>query len=86
MKTSSTNQDLFNAAEHLISLLEEQNEQRAAELIREGLISLNGLTDGWAIFLEKITLARMLTNKEIDEDTLELLDNIYSSIRDIVYH
>ena len=85
MEKYSSEQELFGAAEDLIRLFEDGNEPDAAELVRQGLMCVNGLTDGWAILLEKIILVRQLTRENTDTEDVRSLDRIYDTLRTIVY-
>lgn len=46
--------ELFEAARELFARLEAGGHRQAAAELREGFACLNGLTDGWALFLEAI--------------------------------
>lgn len=47
-------EEYFEAARRLMTQLEHKAHDEAAAELREGFACLNGLTDGWAMFLESI--------------------------------
>jgi hypothetical protein len=49
-----SNEELFQAVRDLIATLEAGGHPQAAARLRDGFGCLNGLTDGWALFLEAI--------------------------------
>lgn len=77
-----SNEELFQATHELIVSLDERGHIIEAEILREGLISLNGLTDGWALLLDAVReveskAASVLTDSEREK---------ISEIHDTVYH
>lgn len=53
-KEYKDNQEFFKDVRALQSELESHEEIEAAKEIRRGLSLINGLTDGWAMFLESL--------------------------------
>jgi len=49
-----SNEEFFQAVADLMAKLEAGGHVQAAAELREGLGCLNGLTDGWALFLDSI--------------------------------
>ena len=49
--------EVLAAADRLICALEDGGFEAAAASVRRGFVSLNGLTDGWALFLEGLEKA-----------------------------
>ncbi len=54
MKTYASAEAFFAAVKTLIAQLEHAGFDEAAREIRAGFNSLNGLTDGWALFMESL--------------------------------
>ena len=54
MKTYSSNEELFAEINLLIGHLAAAGLDTAAQDLRTGLSSLNGLTDGWALLMQSI--------------------------------
>lgn len=50
----SSDEEFFRAVNELIAKLEQKGQQSAAAMLRDGFQRLNGLTDGWALFLKSI--------------------------------
>lgn len=73
-----SNEELFQAVEGLIARLEES---QAAQL-KEGFSCLNGLTDGWALFLESIEKVR---RGRLDPEDRKALERIRKAVRAAVY-
>jgi len=49
-----SNEELFQAVRDLVAKLDGEGHRQAAARLKDGLGCLNGLTDGWALFLEAI--------------------------------
>ena len=54
MGSFQSNEQFFDAVGELAASLETSGCDRAASTLRQGLRSLNGLTDGWALLLQAI--------------------------------
>ena len=71
----SSTEECFEAARQLMTQLEHKAHGEAATELREGFACLNGLTDGWAMFLtsiEKVQAAAYRLDPE-DRRALEAL-------------
>ncbi len=80
-----SNLELIEYINQLKSNLIESDNTQASTVIEEGLMALNGLTDGWAMLLESIELVQSELNSEINEYQLTMLDTIQNSLRKVVY-
>jgi hypothetical protein len=49
-----SNEALFHATNAIVASLDQSGHRSEAEILKNGLASLNGLTDGWALFLDAI--------------------------------
>jgi hypothetical protein len=49
-----SNEALFHATNELVASLYQSGHRSEAEILKNGLASLNGLTDGWALFLDAV--------------------------------
>jgi hypothetical protein len=49
-----SNQELLQATRDLTAALEKHGNASAARELRDGMAAINGLTDGWAAFLESV--------------------------------
>ncbi|HCG6644169.1 hypothetical protein O4N70_24925 [Vibrio parahaemolyticus] len=77
--------ELIEYINQLKSNLIESDNTQASKVIEEGLMALNGLTDGWAMLLESIELVQSEFNSELNEYQLTMLDTIQNSLRKVVY-
>ena len=53
-RTFGSSDELFEAVRSLIGEMRANGQTRVAEELEDGFKCLNGLTDGWALFLESI--------------------------------
>ena len=77
-----SNQELFQATHELIVSLDERGHILEAEVLKAGLISLNGLTDGWALLLDAVREVEGKGASVLSEPELQKI----SEIHDTVYH
>ena len=68
--------EYFTAARDLISRLEEGGHRAAAAELDEGYRCLNGLTDGWALFLESIDKVRAERGAALSDDERRQLEDL----------
>jgi hypothetical protein len=57
MKTYASHDALFEATRDLAAQMQSANHASAAAELLSGLGAVNGLTDGWALFLESVERA-----------------------------
>jgi len=69
----------------LIAKLEVGGHRTAAVELRDGFSCLNGLTDGWALFLEAIEKVCSTHAEAFAPDEREALDSIRAAARTAVY-
>jgi hypothetical protein len=80
-----TLQEYFAAVRTFIAKLEADGHEQAARELREGYGCLNGLTDGWAQFLESIDRVRKTCSAGFDKDDRESLKMIRAVAYRAVY-
>jgi len=80
-----SNLELIEYINKLKSSLIESDNILASKAIEEGLLTLNGLTDGWAMLLESIDLVKNEFNSELNECQLKMLNIIQNSLHKVVY-
>lgn len=80
-----SNEELFQAARDLIVSLERSRHILEAEVLKEGLISLNGLTDGWAFLLDAVREVENKTTSVLTGSEKELIREIHDTVYHAVY-
>jgi hypothetical protein len=85
VKTYTSNDEVFEDLQGLIGRLEGNGSSEAAENLRSGLGSLNGLTDGWAMLMESIERVLSNSGKTITSKDLDELEGMLKSVRRVVY-
>ena len=78
-----SNEEYFDAVRVLANRFHHKGEKRSGDLILEGLGLLNGLTDGWHLFLERLEEVR--SSLENDSDLKDDLDEVISIARGAVF-
>lgn len=80
-----SNTDLFEAIEDLQSSLSSTGIDGANELLAEGMSSLNGLTDGWALLLESINSANEKYGETFSQKQSAELHKIHNAVHKMVH-
>lgn len=80
-----SNTYLFEAIKQLKDSLSSSGNEDSDELIAEGMSSLNGLTDGWALLLESINTVIKNHSITLSEQQNVELNKIRSEVHKIVY-
>lgn len=80
-----SNEELFQAVNELIAHLEKSGFNSSALELKKGFQSINGLTDGWALFLESIECVQKSHSINIDSNDLDKLQLIYETVYFAVY-
>ena len=80
-----SDEDLFLHIRDLASQLQSQGYPSAAHSLQEGLASLNGLTDGWALLLESISNAIQLCGSSLKPEVLSQLSAIQAVVHKVVF-
>jgi hypothetical protein len=78
-----TNQDFFDAVRDLATRFEMEGDSQSKDRIYESLGLLNGLTDGWHLFLEK--MEEIQHSRPANSDLNNELADIISTTRSVVY-
>ena len=78
-----TNAEFFNAVRDLADRFELEGDFRSRDGINEGLDLLNGLTDGWHLFLDR--LEEVQNSQRADSTLKSELADIISTTRKVVY-
>jgi uncharacterized protein YqgV (UPF0045/DUF77 family) len=77
--------ELFEAVRTLTEHLVASGHEDAAAELRSGFSLLNGLTDGWALFLESVEAVRTAHSATFDPADRRALDAIRVDVRRAVY-
>ncbi|MBT8123557.1 MAG: hypothetical protein KJO81_01890 [Gammaproteobacteria bacterium] len=80
-----SNADLFEAIKKLQSSLSSSGNEKAGELLGEGMLSLNGLTDGWALLLESINTLNKRYGATLSQHQCDELNKIHKAVHQVVY-
>jgi hypothetical protein len=80
-----SNEELFQTTDELIAALEVNRNSLAAGELRSGMRALNGLTDGWAAFLESIQKVQKQYSSQLDSSQKSTLKNIHQAVYRRVY-
>jgi hypothetical protein len=80
----TSNEALFDAVRGLIKQMKAAGQVRAAEELEDGMSCLNGLTDGWGLFLESIDKARKMSGG-LAASQKATLEDIRAAVDRIVY-
>jgi len=85
MASFRSNEELFEAVSDLMAKLEIGGHHQAVAELKEGLGCLNGLTDGWALFLEAIERVQATESKRFSREDQKALKTIRATVHAIVY-
>lgn len=77
--------ELFEAVGALIESLRRTGHGQAAAKLQQGFASLNGLTDGWALFLESIEDVQDADSRNFIPGDKQKLDRIQKAVRAAVF-
>jgi hypothetical protein len=80
-----SNQELLQATRDLTAALEKHGNASAARELRDGMAAINGLTDGWAAFLESVQRVKAIHSSELDAGQRSLLNAIDEAAYQAVY-
>lgn len=81
MASFHSNEELFQAVTELAARFEAAGRAPAAAGLREGMACLNGLTDGWAMFLEAIEVVWSSDFAQLDAHDRRALRRIRDGVR-----
>jgi len=84
-RSFASSQELFEAVANLMTRLETAGHGQAATELREGQRCLNGLTDGWALFLEAIERVEATHAARFPRDEQDMLEVIRKAVKRAVY-
>ena len=85
MASFGSTDEFFETVAQLTAKLEMHGHADAAAELRSGFGCLNGLTDGWALFLESIDKVQASQANQFDDDEREALGNIRTVAYSAVY-
>lgn len=85
MRTYSSNEELFQHIRDLAIQLQEHGQAPAAQALKDGLSSLNGLTDGWALLMESVVQAIQLCGSSLQIEPLSQLNDLLAVMRKVVF-
>ena len=80
-----SNEEFFQTVKELITKLELNGHQDAAAQLRDGYGCLNGLTDGWALFLESIDSVLATATEGLDQADKQALKIVRAAAHKSVY-
>jgi hypothetical protein len=83
--TFRSHEELFQAVAKLLAELEGAGRADAVAELRSGLACLNGLTDGWALFLESIDKVQAGHAKALADTQRRALAAIRAAVYSAVY-
>jgi hypothetical protein len=78
-------EQLFRAVDDLIAHLRAEGKVEIAEELASACGSLNGLTDGWSLFLDAIDNVDALGPKALNPDERFVLQRIRAAVRRLVF-
>jgi len=78
-------EEYFAAVRTLVADLSASGHAEASAALREGFGSLNGLTDGWALFLEAVRAAGDRYGAELTREQRRHLDEVRRVAHRITY-
>ena len=84
-RSFASSQELLEAVAGLMTRLEAGGHSQAAAEIREGYRCLNGLTDGWALFLEAIEMVETTFAPRWPRDEQKALKVVRKAVHHAVY-
>ncbi|WP_150427885.1 hypothetical protein [Dechloromonas sp. CZR5] len=85
MRAYSSNEELFQHIRDLAAQLQEQGQATAAQALKDGLSSINGLTDGWALLMESIVQAIQLSGNSLQKELLSQFNELLVAVRKVVF-
>jgi hypothetical protein len=85
MPSFHSSAECLQAIEGLISRLALGGHQQAADGLRDGYRCLNGLTDGWALFLESVEAVRATQSGRLSPEDRQALEAIRAAAHKAVY-
>ena len=85
MPSFQSNEEYFQAVEDLIARLEFGGHQQAADGLRDGYQCLNGLTDGWALFLASVEAVEATQFERLSREDQQAIEAIRAAAHKAVY-
>lgn len=85
MRAYSSNEELFQHIRDLATQLQSQGQAAAAQSLQEGLSSLNGLTDGWALLMKSISHAIQLCGGSLQSELSSQLNDVLAVVKKMVF-
>lgn len=80
-----SNEELFRATRDLIDSLKRGGHDYEATVLKNGLASLNGLTDGWALLLDAVREVESKAASVFSDSEKEALSKIHDAVYQAVY-
>ncbi len=85
MASYRSNEEFFDAVRNLIGRLEAGGHASAAAELKEGFGCINGLTDGWAMFLESVEKVQRSHARAFAAEERDILQSIRKAAHKAVY-
>lgn len=80
-----SNEELFGAVQDLVDALKRNGHRREADVLSNGLASLNGLTDGWAFLLDALREVESGGADVLTDSEKDVLCRIHDAVYEAVY-
>ncbi len=80
-----SNEEFFHATNELVASLERRGHGSEARILKDGLASLNGLTDGWALLLDAVREVESRAKPVFTDSEKELIGSIHDTVYRAVY-
>ena len=77
--------ECLDAARELMTRLERRSHGEAAAALRSGFACLNGLTDGWALFLASIEKVQAVSADRLDPEDRRALEALQEAAQAAVH-
>lgn len=85
MASFRSNEEFFQAVTDLVAKLNASGHTDAAVELRQGFACLNGLTDGWALFLESIDTVNTRYSRQFAAGERDALMAVRDAVHKAVY-
>ena len=85
MPSFQSNEEYFRAVKDLVARLELGGHRQAADELGDGYRCLNGLTDGWALFLEAVERVQATWSDGFGGEDQQALEAIRAAAHKAVY-
>ncbi len=85
MRNYKSNEEFFREVQSLATKFEIDGKAKCSQALLRGLSSVNGLTDGWALFMDEVTLLIKNHSKELSRDDLKRLKDFQERLKKVIF-